>query len=73
MATKKILRTDLIIESLRSSLYSADSCKNCPVSSYCHRGDDISSRLLCNKGRAEDFKQAVIDRFSTDVEVESEG
>lgn len=70
MATKKILRTDLIIEALRSSLYSADSCKNCPVSSYCHRGDDILSRLLCNKERAQDFKQAIIDRFSTEVEVE---
>lgn len=70
MATKKILRTDLIIEALRSSLYSAESCKDCPVSSYCHRGDDILSRLLCDKERAEEFKQSIIDRFSTDVEVE---
>lgn len=69
---KKILRTDLIIECLRSSLYSAYSCEGCPVSSYCNRGDYILSGLLCHEERAEDFKQAIINRFSTDVEVVEE-
>lgn len=69
MATKKIFRLDLLAEWLREQLRSSvDECDSCPVESECFALDD--NEILCDRKRDEEFKQAIIDRFSTDVEVE---
>ena len=68
MATKKIFRSDLLIEWLRERF--ADrrfSCLQCPVIKECF---DFAYDPLCDEDWAEDFKQTVIDKFSSDVEVE---
>lgn len=65
MATKKIFRLDLLAEWLRLSV---DECDSCPIASACFALGD--TEILCDGERAEEFKQAVIDKFSTDVEVE---
>lgn len=65
MTTKKIFRLDLLVEWYRSSV---EACASCPVESECFALGD--TEILCDKERAEDFTQAIIDRFSTEVEVE---
>lgn len=67
MATMKMFRSDLLIEWLREHF--ADrrfSCLHCPISKECF---DFAYDPLCDEEYAEDFKQSIIDRFSTDVEV----
>lgn len=68
MATKKMFRLDLLAEWLREHF--ADrrfSCLHCPISKECF---DFAYDPLCDEEYAEDFKQEIIDKFSTDVEVE---
>lgn len=67
MATKKMFRLDLLAEWYRLSL-KKQTCDSCPVVSTCLELED--TEILCDEEHAEDFKQAVIDKFSTDVEVE---
>lgn len=64
MATKKIFRLDLLVEWFRSSV---EACDSCPVESECFALGD--TEILCDGERAEEFKQEIIDKFSTDVEV----
>ena len=87
MATMKMFRSDLLIEWLREHF--ADrrfSCLYCPINKECIEfaydplcdKRTLEVRILCDKNNAEEFKQAIIERFSTDVEVadwiaESEG
>lgn len=64
MATKKILRNDLLIEWMRKMLYGDDySCYWCPIGNKCN------GNLLCDEMNKHVFKEQVIDKFSTDVEV----
>lgn len=75
MATKKIFRLDLFIEWYRDYLSRTPfmcSPNSCPVHDFCivKVGDDYRSEVVCVIDKKEDFKQAIIDRFSTDVEVE---
>ena len=66
--TKKIFRLDLLVEWLLEWLRSSvDECDSCPIASACFELDD--DEILCDRKRAEEFKQAIIERFSTDVEV----
>lgn len=67
MATKKIFRLDLLIEWLRERFNSRRfSCLYCPICKECF---DFAYDPLCDEEYAEDFKQSIIDKFSTDVEV----
>lgn len=69
MATKKMFRYDMLAEWLREWLRSSvDECDSCPIASACFELDDYE--ILCDRKRDEEFKQAIIDRFSSDVEVE---
>lgn len=68
--TKKIFRLDLFIEWFRERF--ADrrfSCLHCPVNKECFEFARFAFSPLCDEEYAEDFKQAIIDKFSTDVEV----
>lgn len=66
--SEKIFRKDLLIENLRKTLFDSDeSCLWCPIKSKCNT---THMEFLCDDDRADDFKQAIIDRFSTEVEVE---
>lgn len=70
MATMKMFRSDLLIEWLREHF--ADrrfSCLHCPILKECF---DFAYDPLCDEEYSEDFKQSIIDRFSTEVEAESE-
>lgn len=67
MATKKIFRLDLLAEWLRKHF--ADRhflCLHCPIIKECF---GLAYDPLCDEDWAEDFKQAIIDKFSTEVEV----
>lgn len=67
MATKKIFRLDLLTEWLRERYGDRRfSCSHCPISKECF---DFAYDPLCDEEYAEEFKEAVIDKFSTDVEV----
>lgn len=69
--TKKIFRLDLLIEWMETSLWDDGIlwCRCCPVFDKCDSNDDYCLCNPCNLKYKEDFKQAVIDRFSTDVEI----
>ena len=70
MSTMKIFRNDLLIEWFRERF--ADrrfSCLHCPIFKECF---EFAYEPLCDEEYAEEFKQAIIERFSTEVEVESE-
>ena len=50
----------LLIENIRKTLYEdADSCLWCPVKEFCTKGD-----YLCSEGRADEFTEACIQKFS---------
>lgn len=67
MATKKIFRLDLLIEWLRKRYDDRRfSCLHCPIIKECF---DFAYEPLCDEEYAEGFKEAIIDRFSTEVEV----
>lgn len=61
--TMKIFRKDLLIENLRKGLYHY-SCSLCPIKDVCKY-----DQLLCSDEKAEEFNRAIIDKFSTEVEV----
>ena len=72
MATMKMFRNDLFIDWFRDNLlYRTDeySCDTCPVGKACDKRT-LEMGILCHKDNAEEFKLAIIERFSTDVEVE---
>jgi hypothetical protein len=67
MATKKIFRLDLLTEWLRKRFSDRDLlCLHCPVNIECI---EFAYDPLCDEDYAEEFKQAIIDKFSTEVEV----
>ena len=71
MTTMKMFRNDLFIDWFRDNLrYRTDeySCDTCPVGKVCDKRT-LEMRILCDEDNAEEFKQAIIDKFSTDVEV----
>lgn len=67
METKKIFRLDLFIEWLRENFDDRNfGCLYCPINKECF---DFAYERLCDEDYAEDFKQEIIEIFSTDVEV----
>lgn len=63
MATMKIIRLDTLIEYIRQLCEDDEiRCCECQVSAMCEKPE-----YLCLK--KDEFKKAIIDRFSTDVEV----
>lgn len=68
MASMKMFRSDLLIEWLRENFADRNfGCLYCPISKECF---EFAYERLCDEDYAEDFKQEIIDKFSTDVEVE---
>ena len=63
----KELNTDALVEWLREHFGDRRfSCLHCPIKKECL---DFAYDPLCDEEYAEEFKQAVIERFSTEVEV----
>ena len=63
----KLTDADVLIEWLRKRFYDRRfSCSHCPINKECF---DFAYEPLCDEDYAEEFKEAVIDKFSSDVEV----
>lgn len=61
------MNTDNLIDWLRETLYkNDDTCNLCPFSPI---NTNVNCGGICSDERADEFRQAIIERFSNDVEV----
>lgn len=63
MAKKKIFRPNMLIDYVVDFIYRKESCPECPINDMC-KGD----KTLCIN-KTEEAKKAIIDKFSTVMEV----